>query len=98
MLSSQADQAKAEADYELFLRDLEEDEELRANVQLFKAAPTKAAPVGDEMDTDGEAGTDDDDDDEDGEMPKINVDELLDDMEGLNIVSLPGERGASRDD
>lgn len=70
------------------MRDLEEDEELRANVQLFKAAPTKAAAIGDEMDTDGEGATDAEDDEDDDEMPKINVDELLDEMEGLNIVSV----------
>ncbi|KDQ09107.1 hypothetical protein BOTBODRAFT_37351 [Botryobasidium botryosum FD-172 SS1] len=32
------DQARVEADYELFLRDLEEDPELRMNVNLYKAA------------------------------------------------------------
>ncbi|KAF8556170.1 NMD3-domain-containing protein [Imleria badia] len=35
------DQRKVEEDYELFLRDLEEDPELRANVNLYKAKDVK---------------------------------------------------------
>lgn len=35
------DQKKVEEDYELFLRDLEEDPELRANVNLYKAKDVK---------------------------------------------------------
>ncbi|KAL5522743.1 hypothetical protein ACEPAG_8761 [Sanghuangporus baumii] len=33
------DQKKVEEDYELFLRDIEEDEEVRANVNLYKSQP-----------------------------------------------------------
>jgi nonsense-mediated mRNA decay protein 3 len=40
------DQKKVEEDYELFLRDLEEDPELRASVNLYKASDVKmAAPT-----------------------------------------------------
>jgi len=35
------DQTRVEADYELFLRDLEEDPELRMNVNLYKASGAK---------------------------------------------------------
>ncbi|GAA5970898.1 hypothetical protein JCM11641_004499 [Rhodosporidiobolus odoratus] len=72
-----ADQAKAEADYELFLRDIEEDNELRQTVQLFKdqaSAEQQAHAMAE--DTDAEAEED---------FPEINVDDLLDDMEGLQI-------------
>lgn len=39
------DQKKVEEDYELFLRDLEEDPELRANVNLYKAKDVKMHDV-----------------------------------------------------
>ena len=82
----QSDQAKAEADYERFLQDLEEDEELRQTVQLFKdpnAAQAQADTMRDEDgDTDLEGGSDDDDDD----FPEIRVDDLLDEMDALAIA------------
>jgi nonsense-mediated mRNA decay protein 3 len=72
-----ADNAKAEADYEAFLRDLEEDEEMRAGVNLWKAPAAKRAE--DEMDVEeSEAGDDE-------ELPKIKLDELLDDMQELQL-------------
>lgn len=74
-----ADQARAEAEYEMFLRDLEEDEEMRANIMLFKK----------------EKGSDDDtmsvaetnySDDEDG-FPKIDPGELLtEEMANLSMA------------
>ncbi|GAA6027421.1 hypothetical protein JCM8097_007851 [Rhodosporidiobolus ruineniae] len=70
------DQGKAEADYERFLRDLEEDEELRGEVQLYKNAEAQAAAAND-METDGE--------DEEDDFPEIRVDELLEDLDGLNL-------------
>ncbi|KAI5477654.1 hypothetical protein MNV49_006040 [Pseudohyphozyma bogoriensis] len=69
-----AEQAKAEADYERFLRDLEEDEELRQTINLFK--DTSAKPTVDESDME---------DDDDEELPEIRIDELLDEMDALNI-------------
>ena len=38
------DQRKVEEDYELFLRDLEEDPELRSGINLYKATEVKMAP------------------------------------------------------
>ena len=38
------DQKKVEEDYELFLRDLEEDPELRSGINLYKATDIKMAP------------------------------------------------------
>lgn len=68
------DQQKAEADYERFLQDLEEDDELRAAINLYKSKPRHQDV--DTMDTESEmgesvAGTDD------GDMPKIDMSELL---------------------
>lgn len=76
------DQAKAEADYERFLRDIAEDPELRAEMQLFKdknAMERKENAM--EEDTDAETGDEGDDDD----YPEIDVDELLDEMDNLGI-------------
>ncbi|POV98671.1 hypothetical protein PSTT_14243 [Puccinia striiformis] len=82
-----AEQARVEAEYEMFLRDLEEDPELRQNVQLFKAQPNSKKLPADAMeledaDTESVAETEMDDDD----FPKIQLDELLDEMDGLNIT------------
>lgn len=78
----QGDQAKAEADYERFLRDIAEDPELRAEMQLFKdknALERKEHAM--DEDTDAETGDEGDDDD----YPEIDVDELLDEMDNLGI-------------
>jgi nonsense-mediated mRNA decay protein 3 len=76
-----AEQAKAEADYEMFLRDIEEDEELRQTVNLYKGAEKVKATGGDvDMDTDSETT-----DDEDDEFPTIRVDDLLDGFDSMKI-------------
>lgn len=65
---------RLEADFEMFLRDVEEDQELRGTIELYKARKNQNAG-GMEMDEDS--------DDED--VPKINMDELLDDFDELNM-------------
>ncbi|EGG12206.1 uncharacterized protein MELLADRAFT_46699 [Melampsora larici-populina 98AG31] len=81
-----ADQAKVEAEYELFLRDLEEDPELRQNVQLFKAEPKQKKMAIDSMEIEGDAeSVVETEMDEDDDFPKIQLDELLDEMEALKI-------------
>ncbi|TNY23494.1 RNA binding protein [Rhodotorula diobovata] len=82
-----SDQAKAEADYERFLQDLEEDEELRQTVQLFKD-PSAAQREADAMQDDADEG-DDDEDDED--FPEIKVDDLLDEMDALALEDQDGD-------
>jgi nonsense-mediated mRNA decay protein 3 len=73
------EQARMEQDYEMFLRDVEEDQELRQTLDLYKNRQYQARP--DQMDED-----DDEDMDEDGNaVPKINMDELLDDFDELNM-------------
>lgn len=88
--SLQGDQAKAEADYERFLQDIQEDPELRAEMQLFKdkTAIERKENAMDE-DTDAETGDEGGDDDD---YPEINVDELLDDMDNLDLED--GEEAA----
>ena len=87
------EQDKAEMDYEMFLRDVEEDEELRNTLALYKAKQQsqkdkgKKGAAGDmEVDglADGEIG-DGIDEDDDEEAPKINVDQLLDDFDELSV-------------
>ena len=72
------DQERVEADFEMFLRDVEEDQELRSTLQLYKAKNNRANEQtqggGDAMDEDSE-----------DDVPKINMDELLDDFEDLHV-------------
>lgn len=68
------EQDRLEQDFEMFLRDVEEDQELRQTLDLYKAR--REPEQGHEMDED--SGSDD-------EVPKINMDELLDDFDELNM-------------
>ncbi|KAI1619977.1 nonsense-mediated mRNA decay protein 3 [Exophiala viscosa] len=77
LLPKKADQERMDADYEMFLRDVEEDAELRQTLALYKAKHQKSKDV----DMMSMVTTDDGDD----EVPKINVDDLLDDFEDLNV-------------
>jgi len=65
---------RMEADFEMFLRDVEEDQELRQTLDIYKAR--QQAQNQDEMQED--SGSED-------EVPKINMDELLDDFDELNM-------------
>ena len=78
MLPRKQDQNKMEADYEMFLRDVEEDPELRQTLALYKEKQRKKEA--DEMsmaETETSVGDDD--------VPKINMAELMDDFEDLNV-------------
>lgn len=96
MLPRKQDQDRAERDYELFLREIEEDTELRQTLQLFKST-RKNPPRTQKMDgvemhdtsaavvrTDDEMDEDGGDDDEGG-LPEIGLDELLDEFDELNM-------------
>ena len=91
------DQKKVDEDYELFLRELEEDPELRATVNLYKAGDVKmgdgvAKPAGAgkkraqfAMDVD-EAGQETETEAEDEpDFPDVKLDELL---EGFDEMTL----------
>lgn len=80
---------KAEKDYEIFLRDLEEDEELRGMVNLFKddrAVVNDAGLVISTNVVDDDAMLETDGEEEEEDFPSIQVDELLDDLEALEIT------------
>ncbi|KAG9247359.1 NMD3 family-domain-containing protein [Calycina marina] len=77
ILPKKSDQEKMDTDYELFLRDLEEDTELRSTLALYKAQQ-KAKADADAMSV---METDDGND----ETPGIDISELLDDMDDLDI-------------
>ncbi len=61
-----------ERDLEIFLQELQEDEELRQTVNLYKAPNTQVR-------------NDDDMDDEDDDAPHISIDELLEDLDDLTM-------------
>ena len=73
LLPKQADQDRMDREYELFLQDVEEDEELRAAMALYK----NQRQAEDEMSM---ADTDAADD-----APRVNMDELLDDFDELKM-------------
>lgn len=76
LLPKEADQARMEEEYEQFLRDVEEDDEYRSTMALYKAQQKKVDP-----DAMSIAETDGGDDD----LPRVNMDELLDDFDELEI-------------
>lgn len=82
----QQDPDRMETDYELFLRDIEEDKEMRSSMALYKA---RSGPKGrvDKMEGIEEHGGDamDEDDESDDDVPKIDMDELLDEFDELNV-------------
>jgi nonsense-mediated mRNA decay protein 3 len=84
LLPKKADQERLEADFEMFLRDVEEDPELRQTLAVYKANQQKAKDKmnGVEQDAMSVAETEDT---EDGQVPKINMEELLEDFDELNV-------------
>lgn len=76
LLPKKSDQEKMDRDYEMFLRDVEEDTELRSTLALYKAQQKKDAEAMSVVETS---------DGEDDEVPKINMEELLDEFDELNV-------------
>ncbi|KAG1130589.1 hypothetical protein G6F60_004255 [Rhizopus arrhizus] len=70
MLPRKQDQARIENDMELFMRDIEEDPEFRANINIFKSQENNAAVQQQE----------DVEDMSDEELPEISLEEMLDEM------------------
>ncbi|EHK99598.1 putative 60S ribosomal export protein NMD3 [Glarea lozoyensis 74030] len=77
LLPKKADQEKLDNDYEMFLRDVEEDAELRATMALYKEQQ--------QAKRDAEAMSVAETDDADDETPKVNMEELLDEFDELQI-------------
>lgn len=82
LLPKKADQQRLETDYEMFLRDVEEDPELRNTFALYKAQQQKKTQ--DAM-SGIEAMSIGDTEESEDEVPQINMDELLDDFDELNV-------------
>jgi len=70
MAPRKQDANKMEEDYELFLRELEEDPELRQNVNLYKASNSM------DIDTAAEESTVEEEED----FPEIKIEELLEEL------------------
>ena len=95
MAARKQDQERLERDFEMFLQDVEENEELRREMALYKAQEKKTkknnnreGSGGDKMETESVAPTEEeeDDDDDEGEgVPKIDMEELLDDFDELSV-------------
>ena len=76
-----------ERDFEMFLRDVEEDADLRNTVALYKAQQReKKQKDNDRMEGVDEASVAETDDDEGSDdVPKINMEELLDEFNQLDV-------------
>lgn len=90
LLPKKADQERLENDFEMFLRDVEEDEELRNTLAVYKAQRAQQRRKVDKMEGIEEDGGMDVQstvysDSEGEDVPKINMDELLDDLEDLRV-------------
>ena len=82
MLPRKQDQERMERDFELFLRDVEEDTDLRSTLALYKARQEKKER--DRMEGVEEASVAETEE-EGEEVPKIDISELLDEFEDLNM-------------
>ncbi|KAJ1956589.1 ribosome-binding protein [Dispira parvispora] len=93
MLPRKQDQAKIEEDFELFMRDLEEDPEFRATINLYRTEPAQETTM-DMDDADAQHDMHDEDDGEEEEeeeeedFPDVKLEEL---MQELNIDEEPDQ-------
>ncbi|KAJ4473164.1 NMD3 family-domain-containing protein [Lentinula aciculospora] len=93
------DQKKVEEDYELFLRDLEEDPEMRSAVNLYKATDvnmTTEAKRGPKkpqfaMDVDETSQQDQEEEEEEADFPEIELNELLEGFDEMTLGDGEGE-------
>jgi nonsense-mediated mRNA decay protein 3 len=84
MLPRKQDQERMERDFEMFLRDVEEDSELRSTLAVYKAQQEKKEK--DRMEGLETASVAETEETEDGEeVPKIDMEELLDDFNELDV-------------
>ncbi|KAL0631537.1 ribosome-binding protein [Maublancomyces gigas] len=89
MLPRKQDQERAERDYEMFLREVEEDVELRGTLALYKSSrknpPSGVRMEGVEKTSEAMDVEETDDDEEEEELPEISMEELLDEFDELNV-------------
>lgn len=77
VLPKKSDQEKMDKDYEMFLRDVEEDAELRQTLALYKAQQKREQEAMSVVETS---------DGEEDETPRIDMDELLDEFDELAVT------------
>lgn len=80
-------QKKVEEDYELFLRDLEEDEELRKEVNLYKVkgdVSMKGPGAGKAVEH-GMVVDEEEEDGDEADFPEVKLDELLDEFDEMTL-------------
>ncbi|KAJ3235055.1 hypothetical protein HDU81_000873 [Chytriomyces hyalinus] len=95
MGKSKAEKAKADQDYELFLRDIEEDPELRGMMNLYKQ-PSKHNAHG--ASTDAMQDGEDSDEEPEEDFPEINEDELLEELMDGMAIGDEADEGANEGD
>jgi nonsense-mediated mRNA decay protein 3 len=83
LLPKKQDQERMERDFEMFLRDIEEDTELRSTVALYKARQEKKEK--DAMEGLEAASVAETEETVDEEIPKIDMEELLDEFNELGV-------------
>jgi len=83
MLPKKQDQDRMERDFEMFLRDVEEDTDLRSTLAVYKAQQAKKEK--DRMEGMETASVAETEEMEREEVPKIDMDELLDEFEDLDV-------------
>ena len=84
MLPRKQDQDRMERDFEMFLRDVEEDQELRNTVALYKAEQRAKAEEMEGIQEQQETSEVDEDVDEDNGL-RIPMDQLLDEFDEMNM-------------
>ena len=85
MLPRKQDQERTDRDYEMFLRDVEEDPDFRSNVALYKAEQEKRRTEKMELEAAEAASTAETEESDDDDVPKIDMEELLDEFDELNV-------------
>ena len=83
MLPRKQDKDRMDQDYEMFLRDVEEDQELRSTMALYKAQQAKKAR--DQMEGVETASMAETEETGADDVPKIDMDELLDEFDDLDV-------------
>ncbi|KAH0547633.1 ribosome-binding protein [Glutinoglossum americanum] len=97
LLPRKQDQERMERDFEMFLRDVEEDTELRAMLSLYKSKTQKTPDRAERMEgIEGGGGSSAaieasvvGEGSEDEDVPEISMDELLDEFDELNMEDGP---------
>jgi len=95
LLPRKQEQERAERDYEDFLKEIEEDTELRQTLALYKNTkknPPKSQRMegveiegGVSLDQQSAMDEDEEEEDVDSALPEIGMDELLDEFEEMNV-------------